>query len=92
MFRRLAETQSKPDTRLNSNPVALTVDGKPISARAGDTEKRTLEADDKRGLCAIYPQAQNGCACATAGAPASCAGVVLMLAATLAALRARRRR
>jgi hypothetical protein len=73
------------------------------SANPGDVEKRTLEADDKRGLCETYPAAQDpvtcgesmqdGCtSCTSAGAPASGAGSVLMLAATSAALRVRRRR
>jgi predicted molibdopterin-dependent oxidoreductase YjgC len=44
MFRRLVETQSKPDTKPNAKPVALTVDGKPISARAGDTVAAALLA------------------------------------------------
>ena len=61
------------------------------SATAGDIEKRTLEADDKQALCDLYAPAQDGCSCAAAGAPVSGAGIVLMLAATLAALRARRR-
>jgi MYXO-CTERM domain-containing protein len=62
------------------------------SAYPGDTEKRTLEADDKLGLCEIYPAPGDGCGCATTGARGSGAGVVLALAAALAALRARRRR
>ena len=41
------------------------------SADANDIEKRTLEADDKQGLCDLYAPAQDGCACATAGPPAS---------------------
>ena len=70
------------------------------SANPGDVEKRTLEADDKRAVCETYPAAQDpmmcgnsedGCSCAAAGTPAS-AGPMLLLAATLVALRARRRR
>jgi len=73
------------------------------SADPGDLDKRTLEPDDELGLCEIYPAAQDpmtcmdsgtedGCSCATAGVRASAAGSMLMLAATLAVLRARRRR
>jgi MYXO-CTERM domain-containing protein len=62
------------------------------SVTPGDIDKRTLEADDKQGLCDIYPAAQDGCSCATAGTPPSGARFVLMLSATLAVLRGRRRR
>lgn len=42
MFSRLAETQTRPNT--NPTTIALTVDGKPISARAGDTVAAALLA------------------------------------------------
>jgi MYXO-CTERM domain-containing protein len=72
------------------------------SANPGDLEKRTLAADDMRGLCETYPAAQDprtcgdsmddGCSCGAAGTPASAASSMVMVAAALAALRARRRR
>jgi MYXO-CTERM domain-containing protein len=61
------------------------------AANAGDIDMRTLEADDQRGVCALYPVDDGGCGCAAAGATAPPAAGLLALAAALAALRARRR-
>ncbi|HET7826748.1 MAG TPA: M43 family zinc metalloprotease [Anaeromyxobacter sp.] len=52
----------------------------------GDTEKRTLSADDIAGVCAIYPASGGGCGCGSGGA----AGAIALLLAALA-LRPRRR-
>ena len=77
------------------------------SANPGDTDKRTLEADDIRAVCEIYPVAQDpmtcapgvddpaGCGgCASGGAPARglASLVVLAAAAVILAARARTRR
>ena len=77
------------------------------SANPGDVDKRTLEADDQKAVCDIYPVEQNpmvcsppgtppaqeGCSsCAAAGAPTPAAGLLALTAAALLAARARRRR
>jgi MYXO-CTERM domain-containing protein len=57
------------------------------TAGAGDTDKRTLTADDINGVCSIYPAKDTGgCGCGTASA----SGLAL-LGLFLAALRPRRR-
>lgn len=57
------------------------------STGPGETEKRTLHADDVAGLCAIYPADGGGCGCGAGGAP----GTLALLAVGLG-LAARRRR
>ena len=59
------------------------------TAGLGDTDKRTLKADDIDGVCSIYPAISNegGCGCGTASA----SGLAL-LGLFLAAFRPRRRR
>jgi len=59
----------------------------------GETDKRTLEADDVEGLCAIYPE--KGCSCRVAAARGkrdSRGGIILLLFAVFGALRRPRRR
>lgn len=59
----------------------------PLTA-PGDLDKRTLDADDVAGVCAIYPSSGGGgCGCGAGGAPGA---IAALLAA--AALRPRRRR
>ena len=65
--------------------------------------KRVLTTDDARGVCAIYPAARNplsctqnapddGCGCATAGAPSGRLAALVLVALALATRRRRRRR
>jgi MYXO-CTERM domain-containing protein len=65
--------------------------------------KRVLTTDDARGVCAIYPSAQDphsctqnlpddGCGCATAGAPSGALAAVALAATALVTRRRRRRR
>jgi len=69
----------------------------------GSSAKRVLSTDDARGVCAIYPAAQDphsctqnlpddGCGCATDGAQSSRLSAVALTALALAASRRRRRR
>ena len=68
----------------------------------GSNAKRVLSTDDARGVCAIYPSAldphsctqnlpDDGCGCATAGAPSDRLAAVALAALVLVALRRRRR-
>lgn len=70
------------------------------SAMPGDTQKRTLEADDQNGLCAMYPvdkrpddgPLRGGCTqCAVSDEGAAPAGLALVGAAALFTWRRRRR-
>ncbi len=59
------------------------------STGPGETEKRTLHADDVAGLCAIYPAEGGGCGCGAGSGP----GTLALLAAGLGlGLVVRRRR
>jgi MYXO-CTERM domain-containing protein len=66
------------------------------------TTKRVLTPDDARGVCAIYPSARDphsctqnlpddGCGCASAGAPTNRLGALALVGLTLVARRRRRR-
>lgn len=72
-----------------------------IWAAPGETQKRSLERDDKNGLCAIYPpgtfpeectgstfyaEEDKGCGCATVGAQRSVDGRSLLLGMMMALL------
>jgi|SRR5450631_205176 len=67
----------------------------------GSSAKRVLSTDDARGVCAIYPSAQDphactqnlpddGCGCVTAGAPSGRLAALALVALALAARRRRR--
>jgi len=69
----------------------------------GSSAKRVLSTDDARGVCAIYPSTQDphactqnlpddGCGCATAGAPSGHLAALALVALPLATRRRRRRR
>jgi MYXO-CTERM domain-containing protein len=69
----------------------------------GSSAKRVLSTDDARGVCAIYPSAQDphscaqnlpddGCGCATVGAAPGSLAAVTLGALALVACRRRRRR
>ena len=97
----LIDNMGQPTPECVSAPPDVMATTMFASANPGDIEKRTLEADDKRAVCETYSggagphgvrQFEDGCSCAAAGTPASAAGPMLLLAATLVALRARRRR
>jgi hypothetical protein len=68
------------------------------SAKPGVTDMRDLAPDDQLGVCEIYPASQDpmicgtddGCSCATGGRARPVASLVIMAAAFLVALRARR--
>ena len=78
------------------------------SANPGDIDKRTLEPDDQKSVCDIYPADQDpkacsppgttppaneGCgSCAAAATPTPAAGLIALIAVVLMAVRARRRR
>jgi MYXO-CTERM domain-containing protein len=94
--------QPTPDCT-NAPPAVLETTMFP-SANPGDIDKRTLAPDDQQAVCDIYPAAADpmmcvptappdeGCgSCATAGAPAPAAGLLLAIAGALLALRPRRR-
>jgi len=49
----------------------------------GDVAKRTLDADDVAGVCAIYPStgaAAGGCGCGAGGAPDALAATLVLIA------------
>jgi MYXO-CTERM domain-containing protein len=69
----------------------------------GSSAKRTLSIDDERGVCAIYPPTRNppvctqnlpddGCGCASAGAPTGKVATFLVVVLALARQRRRARR
>jgi hypothetical protein len=86
----------------NSLPDSIRATTMFASAPAGDVSKRTLEADDRLGLCQIYPvdmppqPPRDGCACAIDPPAGGAPGVALVPTVTVAAAgalaRARRRR
>jgi MYXO-CTERM domain-containing protein len=70
---------------------------------AASTTKRVITADDARGICDIYPAANDpqvcapnlpddGCGCAAAGGPGARSAAIGLLALALAVAHARRRR
>ena len=66
----------------------------------GSSDKRVLSTDDAHGVCAIYPAGlpqactqnlpDDGCGCATAGAPSNRLAAVAVVALALLARRRRR--
>jgi MYXO-CTERM domain-containing protein len=101
---RAVDQNGNPVPDCPTAPAAVRATTMFASADPGDIQKRTLEADDKAAICAIYPVASDpmtcptalepggsgGCGCAVGGGSGG-AGIALAAVAGLVA-RARRRR